>query len=245
MHDCCTEGGSLRESEGVRSTHRTSLEDLMRWLRGIVSLCLLAVAGCGGSSGEDSLTLSFQGFSGDGIEQADFVSGASASVDVCQGLCQSSGSGGQIEIEDYTETFAFAIFVNRGKADIELENYTIEVLDSGLPILNRTVSSNIPGGRCTTSPQTQCATNTDCLGGNCQRQETAVPILLYDFEFKQIAVDGQCPLNLDTFELTGGTVIPRNYDVIITFTGVDQTDKRRVISTGYATTFADIDSCDQ
>ena len=119
MPDFCSEESSPHSPAQSGWVRRKRLEDLMWWLRGSFAsvLCLLfAVGGCGDSVGEDSLTLSFERFTSDGIEQADFVSGAEASVDVCQGLCQSTGGGGQIMLEDFTETLANAVFVNRGKS---------------------------------------------------------------------------------------------------------------------------------
>ena len=246
MPDFCSEECSPRRPAQSGWVRRKRLEDLMWWLRGSFAgvFCLFAVGGCGDSVGEDRLTLSFERYTGEGIDQADFVSGASASVDVCQGLCMSTGGGGQLEFETFTETLANAVFVNRGKADIQLQSYTVEVVDSGFPILNRSISANIPGGRCAGDPQFQCASDFECGLGLCVRRETFVPILLYDLEVKQIAIDGECPLNLDDLTITGGSVIPRNYEVIINFTGEDQTTKRRTISTGYASTFADFDNCE-
>jgi hypothetical protein len=207
-------------------------------------MVLLIAAGCGSSSSEDELVLSLQGFTGEGIDQADAVSGATANVDVCQGLC-TVGTTNEIDVEDYTETLVNAVFVNRGKADIRLESYTVEVMNSGLPTIQRSISANIPGGRCAIDPQTQCANDFECLIGQCLHEETAVPLLLYDLEFKTIAVDGQCPININTGEINpGASVIPRNYEVVITMTGEDQVEKHRTLSAGYSSTFSDFDNCE-
>lgn len=218
----------------------------MRWFRGTLAFALIlwGALGCGDSSSEDELVLSLQGFTGEDIEQADAVSGATANVDVCQSLC-STGTTGEIEVEPYTETLVNAVFVNRGKADIRLESYTVEVMNSGLPVIQRTISANIPGGRCATNPQEQCANDFECTVGRCLRQETAVPLLLYDLEFKTLAVDGQCPIDVNTGEINpGASVIPRNYEVMITFRARDQVQTNRDLSAGYSSTFSNFDNCE-
>jgi hypothetical protein len=225
----------------------TKREDVMRWFRGALTfgIGLWLIAGCGNSSGEDELVLSLEGFTGEGIEQADGVSGATANVDVCQGLC-TQGTTGDIMVEDFTETLVNAVFVNRGKVDIRLESYTVEVMNSGLPKIQRSISANIPGGRCTNNPEERCANDFECtLPGLCRRQQTAVPLLLYDLEFKKLAIDGQCFIDVNTGDINpGASVIPRNYEVVITFSARDQVQERRMISAGYSSTFSDFDNCE-
>jgi hypothetical protein len=209
----------------------------MRWLsgtRGVWVVLTVFLAACG-SGGDDELTLAFQGFSSEGIEQSDQVNQTSADVDVCQGLCI---SGESIEGEPFTQTLVNALFVNRGKADIVLDEYVVSVPDSGVADQVRGISARIPGGRCSEDSQRQCAFDDDCVG-LCTHDVTTVGILLFDFNFKSLVVDGQCP----SFEDPAGSVISRTRDVILTFSGNDETDERRTISTQYVATFANFDSC--
>lgn len=211
----------------------------MRWLRGTRGLWVVLtvfLAACGSGS-DDELTLAFQGFSGEGITQADAVNPNSADVDVCQFLCL---SGDNIEIEPYTQTRINAIFVNRGKADIVLDSYVVSVPGSGVGAQQRFLSARIPGGRCTSDSQLQCAFDDDCRAGLCVHQETSVEILLFDFNFKSLVVDGQCP----TLEDPIGSVISSTRDVNITFHGEDETDEGRTVSAQYTATFDNFDSCD-
>jgi hypothetical protein len=211
----------------------------MRWLIGGRGL-LLAVAvlafGCG-SGGDDELVLAFQGFSGENIEQADSVNPNSADVDVCAGLCIMED---EITAEPFTQTRVDALFVNRGKADIVMDSYTVDVPGSGISPETRFISTRVPGGRCSDNPQTQCAFDDEC-DESCIHQTTSVEVLLFDFNFKDLVVDGQCP----SLEDPAGSVISRTRDVFITFTGFDETEERRTVSTQYVATFTNFDNCPQ
>ena len=229
-------------------------EVIMRWSRITCVLALsvlIAVAGCGssgfdGQDGADALTLSFQRFTGEGIEQQDAVGGTSADVDVCQTICGISGIF-TIEFEEFTSTRVNAVFVNRGKADILLDSYTVSIPGSGLPDEDRSVSSLLPGGRCNSDAQRQCAFDSECVGGGCIRQETMVDILLYDFVFKElIRGDGECPrLDPNTFLIIPGTVLPQTYQTFLTFSGSDETGERFTISASYLGAFADFNNCEE
>jgi hypothetical protein len=212
----------------------------MRWssgTRGLVVFLGLFVASCGsGGSDEDVLVLAFQGFSGEDIEQADAVNASSADVDVCQSLCVGEDS---IEGEPFTNTRINALFVNRGKADIVLDTYTVSVPGSGTAPVTRDITARIPGGRCDTNAQQQCAFDDEC-DGLCVRQVTSVEILLFDFNFKALVVDGQCP----TLDDPLGSVIPQDRGVDLTFSGEDETEDRRTISASYRAEFADFNNCD-
>jgi hypothetical protein len=217
----------------------------MRWSRlmsVLVSSLLVGAVGCGSSGSTDELVLTFVGFTGEGIDQPDSVGGAAAQVDVCQDICT---SGGELSAEPYSETFVNALFVNQGGTDIRLDSYTVSVPGSGLPDKTRQGGANIPGGRCESNSEQRCALDADCgLLGSCVRQETTVELLLFDFEQKTVAVDGQCPFDVNTGEFTGGSVIPRNYPVFVTFEGHDvQTNDGVSISTGYSATFANLNNC--
>ena len=211
----------------------------MRWLSG-KPMWLLAVAlaagSCGGNGGDD-LTLAFQGFSNDNITQVDAVGANSADVDVCQGICV---AGNAITAEPFTQTRVNALFVNRGKADIVIDSYTVSVPDSGVPDQTFSVSARLPGGRCATDQQQQCASDVDCaLSGGCFHQESSVELLLFDFTFKSLVVDGQCPSVEDPF----GSVISRTRDVFITFRGVDESDENFTVSAAYQATFDNFSAC--
>jgi len=212
----------------------------MRWLsgtRGLWVVLSVFLAGCG-SGGDDELTLAFQGFSGENIEQSDQVGPNSADVDVCQGICL---SGDSLEAEPFTQTLINAQFVNRGKADIVLDEYTVSVPGSGVADDTRAISARIPGGRCVGQPQRQCGFDDECGGGICTHDVAEVGVLLFDFNFKSLVVDGQCPSIDDRL----GSVISRTRDIVITFSGNDETDERRTVTVQYLATFADFDSCNQ
>jgi hypothetical protein len=210
----------------------------MRWSSGMAVVLLgiaVASSGCGDSTGGDDLTLAFQGWTSDGITQADSAGPNSAVVDVCQGLC---GSIEDPTGEPFTQTRINAIFVNRGKADIVLDTYTVSVPGSGVPDQTFSATARIPGGRCGEDPQKQCALDSDCLGF-CMHDEATVGVLLFDFTFKSLVVSGQCP----SFEDPLGSVISQTMDVFVTFRGVDETDDGFNVSAAYQATFDNFSSC--
>lgn len=231
----------------------------MWWSR--VSYCVLSLifvlgaAGCGssgfqGQSGDDALTMSFQGFTDEGITQQDTVGNTSANVDVCQDIC-SIGAGfliGQVVFETFTPTSANAIFVNNGTADILLDQYTVSTPGLGVPA--RTVSADVllPGGRCTGSPTTQCGFDSQCgLVGPCDHAQTMVQVLLYSLVEKELIVGDQtCPL-LDTtttpFTVIPGDVTPQTHQTKITFHGSDETGKGFTVNAGLVGTFSDAINC--
>jgi hypothetical protein len=230
----------------------------MRWFSGWCALVLSAViafAGCGDDRGEDDLVLAFQGFTGEIAEQADAVGQNTADVDVCQDICVTGE--GEVEGEPFTVTRVGAIFVNQGKADITLENYTLSVFrdlngngvrdegepGSGVPEMNFSASTLIPGGRCVGNPQQKCAFDSECTGG-CLRQETIVELLLYDFTFKDLVKDGECPFDPNTGTFTGGSIVSQTYDAIITFRGRDDSNERYQITRSYNSTFDNLDNCE-
>jgi hypothetical protein len=209
----------------------------MRWLSGrhlLVLGLVAAMSGCGSGSGDD-LILSFIGFSAGNLTQPDAVSMNSADVDVCQGVCV---SGSQITVEPFAQTRVIATFMNNERANITLDQYTISAPGSGIPDQTYNISALIPGGRCAADQSKQCATDSDCAGV-CTHSETDVDILLYDFVFKSLVVDGECP----SVDNPAGSVIPRTLGVNITFSGEDDTQDRFTVHTQYISTFADFDSC--
>lgn len=235
----------------------------MWWLR--VSFCVLSVtcvlgaAGCGssgfsgtdqgGGAGQDALTLSFQGFDDDNIEQQDTVGNTSATVDVCQSFCNVGGDLIDIELEQFTETYANANFINNGFADIQLQQYTVSIPDSGIPA--RTVNSTvlIPGGRCNVLPNRHCSLDTDCtFGDTCEHVEVPVQILLYTFQTKELLVgDATCPM-LDFSDpnnpvLVPGTVVPKTLQTNVSFKGSDERGKGFKINTGIVGSFFDANNC--
>jgi hypothetical protein len=206
----------------------------------ILGLVWMAM-GCGSSGtsglGDDGLTMAFVRFTGEGITQADFVGDTVAQVDICQGLCSSGGLTGEVTFEDFTSTFVVAVFVNRGKADIVLDEYKVFVPESGVPERIGRITARLPGGRCLGADQEQqCADDTDCgILGVCAHTETPVGILLYDFDFKQRVRQGECP-----FDLTSLTL-----DADVTFTGSDESGERFTITTNYVSTFDNFDNCEE
>jgi hypothetical protein len=215
----------------------------MRRLTGVCGLMLgiaMAVSGCGsagtGTNGEDQLTMSFQRFTGEGITQADVVADTSAQVDICQGLCVTDQD---VNLEDFTSTLVRAVFVNRGKADIFLDTYTLFVPGSGVPEARRSISANLPGGRCLGASQTKCAVNDECGVGLCQHSESSLTVLLYDFDFKQRLIQGQCP----TLDDPQSTVQTQTLNAELTFSGTDETGERFTISTNYVSIFDNFDNC--
>ncbi len=208
----------------------------MRWLSGMC-VVVLAVAGCGSGGGDDSV-MQFQGFNSTDITQSDAVRQTSADVDVCLGLC-----GATLSAEPYTQTTINAVFVNSGKADIVLDRYTVSVPGSGVPDVERSISARLVGGRCVNDAQQKCASDNDCQLSQCQRSESTVNLLLYDFQFKSLVVEGQCPFDPDTGQFTGGTVISRTFDAFITFSGEDEANRRFTVETAYVSTFNDFNNC--
>lgn len=200
---------------------------------------LCFVLGCGGSGidgqGDDGLTMALMGFTGGDIEQADFVTDTLAQVDICIDLC-SSGGGGDITVEPFTSTVVSARFVNRGKADIVLDRYSLNVPNSGVPAVERSISARLPGGRCAgADPQVQCAINSDCGPiGICTHSESLVSVLLFDFDFKQRVLQGECPFDVENLTL----------DAELQFSGSDETGNRRTVRAGYVATFANFDNCE-
>lgn len=231
------ERSALRRSQNGRRVMRRLIDGRVLMLG-----LLCGVLGCGASGtdsqGDDGLTMAFIGFSGENIEQADVVTDTVAQVDICQDLCSSGGVDGDITVEPYTSTLVNAVFVNRGKADIVLESYTMFVEDSGVPEVTRNISARLIGGRCSGSdPEVQCGTNADCgLIGSCIHTETPVGILLFDFDFKdRVLRDGSCPFDVE----------PLTLDTILRFKGTDETGEGRTIRANYVATFTNFDSCDE
>lgn len=229
----------------------------MWWSR--VSYCALsltlvvAVVGCGssgfdGQPGDDALTMSFLQFNDDDITQQDTVDVTAAQVDVCPTICDFGVDGifGDEVFEQFTETFANAVFVNQGFADILLDHYTVTIHNSDIP--PRTVQSAVllPGGRCSNSPTSHCGLDRECGLGQCVQVQTPVTILLFDFIDKQLVVgDAVCPgVDPLTGLPTPGTVVPLTKQVTVTFSGSDETGERFTVDTGLVAGFFDANNCD-
>jgi hypothetical protein len=210
---------------------------------------LLACAGCGSDAG-DQLTLSFITFNDDGVTQADAIRSTSADVDVCMSICEG------LQAEPFTQASINAVFVNRGKADILLDRFTLSIPGSGVPDVTRRITANVIGGRCTDDPERACGFDAECAEpgqvteiGACEHTETTVNVLLYDFELKSRILPGQCPqlvLQDDgTLVFIPGTIFPETFEAVLTFSGEDLTEERFTVSTNYVTTFADFDNCSE
>jgi hypothetical protein len=224
----------------------------MRWLRGIFTIGLaMVLASCGssgfdGENGTDQLVLSFQGFSGESITQADFVGNTSADIDVCIGFCGTSILMQQeLTVEPYTSARTVASFGNAGKSDILIDRYTVTIPGSGIPSRTTSISERIIGGRCANG--SSCATDGDCggtAGGGCSHETSSFELLLVDIGTKDLARSGTClQLNPD-FTFTPGTVVPETMQIEVSFSGSDATGERFNVSSGLSATFADFDNCE-
>lgn len=230
----------------------------MRWSR--VSCCALSLTfvlgalGCGSSgfdnsNGTDALTMSFIQFNDDDITQQDTVFTGGAQVDVCPTICDFGVDGifGDEVFEEFTETFANAVFQNNGTADILLDTYTVTILGSNIPSRTTTMAALLPGGRCSNSPTTHCGLDNDCgLGAICNQAETPVAISLFNFTDKALLVgDSVCPgVDPLTGLPTPGNVLPQTYQVNVTFSGSDESGERFTVKTGLSGSFFDANNCD-
>jgi hypothetical protein len=192
--------------------------------------------------------MSFQGFTGEGLEQQDFVGNTSADVDVCPTICAFTGLFEDVEFEIFTATRANAVFVNNGTADIRLDRYTVSIPGSDLPSRTVETAAIIPGGRCDDAPSTQCGVDADCgLDSTCEHEPVAVEILLYDFSDKLLILgDAQCPelALVDGLPvILPGTVLPQTYQTDVTFSGSDESGERFNVSAGLAADFFDANNC--
>lgn len=227
----------------------------MRWSSIVKSICALsaavAAASCGSSGfdsagGQDSLTMQFLGFSGDGIEQQDLVGNTDADVDVCQSICNLSGDLVNIEFEMFTQTRANAVFMNMGASPILLDQYTVSIPGSGVPSRTTSVAVILPGGTCSNSPTRQCGLDSDCSGlGTCEHVETPVEILLYDFVTKELVRgDRRCPtIDYENGTIIPGDVIPQTFQTNVTFSGSDASGNRFTVKGGLVAGFFDANNC--
>lgn len=226
----------------------------MSWSR--VSYCALSLilvlgaVGCGSSGfaggDTDELTLNFMGFTGEGIVQADLVGTTTADVDVCPTVCTVGDIFTDFEIEEFTSTRAFAMFLNVGFADMLLSKYTVSNPGSGLPDRIVETAVIIPSGRCSNNPAAHCSSNADCGADTCDQTETPIEILLFDFIDKDLLVDpGPCDtIDPETLLVTPGNVIPRRFQTNVTFFASDETGESFTIRTGLSGQFADFNNCE-
>lgn len=226
----------------------------MRWISIVRVTCALSAAltlvGCGSSGfdssgGQDSLTMQFITFSGEGIDQQDLVGSTDADVDVCQSICNVSGDLVDIEFEQFTQTRANAIFMNMGASPILLDKYTVSIPGSGIPQRTASIAAILAGGTCSNSSR-QCGSDSDCgVLGTCQHVETSVEVLLFDFVTKELVRgDHRCPkINFDTGTIDPGNVVPQTYQTNVTFSGSDASGKRFTIKAGLVAGFFDANNC--
>src|SRR5215475_11847499 len=213
--------------------------------------CVLGALGCGGSgfSGQgssDSLTMSFQAFSGEGITQQDSVFNTSASVDVCQDICAIGGALVDVQFEAFTETVANALFINNGFADILIDRYTVSIPGTGIPPRTVQTAVLLPGGRCVSEPTRHCGLDNDCrLNDTCDHVEVPVQVLLYDFTTKElIRGDQRCPeLDPENLVVIPGNVTPQTAQTNVTFSGSDESGERFTVKTGLVGSFFDANNC--
>jgi hypothetical protein len=220
---------------------------------------LIGLAGCGsaGFDGDstDELTMTFLGFTGEGIEQQDFVGNTSADVDVCPTICEFGEDGifGDETFEQFTQTRAFAQFVNNGTADIRLESYKVSVPGSGIPPLTTNINIIMPGGRCSNAPNQQCGLDTDCgFAADCVHEQVDVEILLYSFQFKELIRDDggapgdvMCPgVDPRNGLPIPGNVVPQTLQTDVSFSASDSTGERFNVKAGLVAGFFDANNCD-
>jgi hypothetical protein len=190
--------------------------------------------------------MTFQGFTGEGLGQQDFVGNTSADVDVCQSICAIGGALVDVTFETFTSTRAFAQFINNGTADILLSKYVVSIPGSNIPSRTVQTAALIQGGRCSSLPTKHCGSDFDCgVGATCDQTETSIEILLYDFTVKElIRGDQRCP-RLDPIDLVvvPGTVTPVTYQTNVTFYGSDETGESFTFKTGLVADFFDANNC--
>jgi hypothetical protein len=204
----------------------------MRWMYGrIAGVTLLATiaAGCGSTSGDDSLVFQFVAFDGLGITQADAVRQSSADVDIVQDLCCLTPDCSSYTPEPYTQTIINATFRNNEAADLQLQKVVIDLgPTAGRATVTHLVSGDLRGGRCGNIDQ-QCSVDADCIdptgaAGTCQHTETTISgLLLFSFDDK-------------------AHILPGTYSVTITFSASDTVHDFQT-STHYVATFEDFNNC--
>jgi hypothetical protein len=106
----------------------------------------------------------------------------------------------------------------------------------------------LPGGVCE-GTTTQCGDDADCgLDSVCNHEESAVEILLFDFQDKVLVIgDATCPepIIVDGVPfITPGTVIPQTFQVNVTFSGSDESGERFTVQGGLAADVFDANNCD-
>jgi hypothetical protein len=200
-----------------------------------MALLAALAAGCGSTTSDDRQVLRFIEFNGDNITQADSVNPTSANVDVVPSICEVDEFGFPTTFEVFTETIINAVFVNEEASDILLQTVTVDPgPSSGLGIIQETISTNIPGGECTSTGR-PCAVDADCTSsggfvGICVHTETTVGgILLFDFLAK-FAVNP--------------AIYGEAQNVKITFTGTDDRARSFRVVAGYVVTFDNFDNCE-
>jgi len=189
---------------------------MSRFLKsGVVALAVAVLAGCGGNA-EDALTLSFQSWS-QGPDEGDPIRASTAEVDVCSSLCGS-------EFGPVFNTSAVATFENRGFADIVIDSYTVSVPGSGVADQTRRTTQLIPG-----------------------RGSAEIEVLLFDFEFKTLiqGLTGECTLFVTESGIPVAVGVDQsvNLPVIVTFSGLDDTNERFTVSADLTAVFAEFQVC--
>lgn len=178
-----------------------------------VALC---VASCGGSA-EDALTLSFQGWSDEGLQGGDPIRDATAEVDLCPSLCGS-------DFGPVFNTSAVATFENKGFSDITMVEYTVSVPGSGIADQTRGAARVIPG-----------------------RGSASMEILLFDFEFKTLiqGLTGDCQLFVTETGVPVAVGVDQSVTlpIIVTFRGLDDSNERFTVSAELTGVFTEYNVC--
>lgn len=205
----------------------------------VVAAAAALLSACGSTTDEDALVMSFHGFTGDGITQADQVHADLAEVDILQSCCSLDLTTGLCtDVESYTETSANAVFQNNQQADIIIDRYEVEIADpdAGVPRRERNAGSQVvTGKRCTTNPTQPCATDGDCAAGLglgiCLPSESFVQVLLFDFSDKLLILPRAEPF---------GATLPVN----VRFFGRDLSGGEWRANVGYKARFDSFNNCE-
>ena len=141
--------------------------------------------------------------------------------------------------EPFTQTVINAIFQNNEGSDIQLQRYSTQIGDPRLSqsnIVNGTLTTTLPGGRCPSGTQ-PCVTDGDCglgLVGSCQHTQTTVSgIVLFDFVGKEF---------IYTVSLDHPEVLGQATPLKVTFSGSDP-NRSFQITANYLVTFENYNNC--
>lgn len=197
----------------------------------VVGLAAL-VGSCGDTTREDELVLQFLRFEGEDIVQCDRVEPDAAEVDVIRNLC---GDPPDEEAEPFTETHALAFFRNNQALDLRIDQYSIDIAESGLGVITFNGGGQVVRGkRCDADATRACAVDADCViagsVGSCQTTDSAVNMLLFDFTTKLLITPQAAPAG-------------KTFSMVITVLASDLAGETRRLQIPYLARFDNFDMC--